>query len=80
LVASSIPPWRRTWTPRWLLTVRDGKVVRHEAVRDDMTMFGQLGAFPPTLAMAARVGAWKLTRRDRHAAAEVSALSAEAAK
>jgi len=45
-----------------------------------MTMFGQLGAFPPTLAMAARVGAWKLTRRDRHAAAEVSALSAEAAK
>ena len=63
-----------------MLTVRDGKVVRHEAVRDDMTMLGQLGAFPPTPAMAARVGAWKLTGRDRHAAAAVSALSARAAE
>jgi ketosteroid isomerase-like protein len=29
-----------------VLTVRDGKVVGHEAVRDDLTMLGQLGAFP----------------------------------
>lgn len=63
-----------------VLTVRDGKVVGHEAVRDDMTMLGQLGVFPPTPAMAARLAAWKLTGRDRRAAAEVSALSARAAE
>jgi predicted ester cyclase len=62
-----------------VLTVRDGKVVRHEAVRDDMTMLGQLGVFPPTPAMAARLAAWKLTGRDRRAAAAVSERSAEAA-
>ncbi|MFJ8494484.1 ester cyclase [Streptomyces sp. NPDC094038] len=62
-----------------VLTVRDGKVVEHEAVRDDMTMLGQLGVFPPTPAMAARLAGWKLTGRDRRAAATVSTLSAEAA-
>lgn len=49
-----------------VLTVRDGKVVGHEAVRDDMTMLGQLGVFPPTPAMAARLAAWKLTGRAVH--------------
>jgi ketosteroid isomerase-like protein len=63
-----------------VLAVRDGKVVRHEAVRDDMAMLGQLGVFPPTPAMAARLAAWKLTGRDRRAAAAVSALSARAAE
>jgi hypothetical protein len=63
-----------------VLAVRDGKVVGHEAVRDDMTMLGQLGVFPPTPAMAARLAAWKLTGRDRRAAAAVSALSARAAE
>lgn len=63
-----------------VLTVRDGQVVRHEAVRDDMTMLGQLGAFPPAPAMIARLAAWKLTGRDRRAAAAVSALSARAAE
>ena len=62
-----------------VLAVRDGKVVGHEAVRDDMTMLGQLGVFPPTPAMAARLAAWKLSGRGRRAAAEVSALAAEAA-
>ncbi|MGW7754570.1 ester cyclase [Streptomyces violaceusniger] len=63
-----------------VLAVRDGKVVGHEAVRDDLTMLGQLGAFPPTPAMAARLVAWKLTGRDRRAAAAVSARAEEAAK
>ena len=62
-----------------VLTVRDGKVVGHEAVRDDMTMLGQLGVFPPTPAMAAQLAVWKLTGRDRRAAAAVSVLSARAA-
>ena len=63
-----------------LLTVRDGKVIGHEAVRDDVTMLGQLGVLPPTPAMAARLTAWKLTGRDRRAAASVSAVAARAAE
>lgn len=63
-----------------VLTVRDGKVVGHEAVRDDMTMLGQLGVFPPTPAVASRLAAWKLTGRDRRAAAAISARAAEAAQ
>jgi ketosteroid isomerase-like protein len=63
-----------------VLTVRDGKVVGHEAVRDDLTMLGQLGAFPPTPAVASRLVGWKLTGRDRRAAAAVSAQAAEAAQ
>lgn len=62
-----------------VLTVRDGKVVGHEAVRDDVTMLGQLGVFPPRPAVAGRLAGWKLTGRDRRAAAAVSALAAEAA-
>jgi ketosteroid isomerase-like protein len=62
-----------------VLGVRDGKVVSHEAVRDDLTMLGQLGVLPPTPAMAARLAAWKLTGRDRRAAAAVSASAAQAA-
>jgi hypothetical protein len=46
-----------------VLTVRDGKVVGHEAVRDDLTMLGRLGVFPPTPA-AALVGfcTWRIRR------------------
>ena len=62
-----------------VFTVRDGKVVRHEAVRDDLTMLAQLAALPPTPASAARLAAWKLSGRSQRAAAEVSALAAEAA-
>jgi ketosteroid isomerase-like protein len=63
-----------------VLTVRAGKVVKHEAIRDDLTMLGQLGALPPTPAMAARLAAWKLTGRSQRAAAAVSVSAAEAAK
>jgi ketosteroid isomerase-like protein len=63
-----------------VLTVRDGKVVNHEAVRDDLTMLGQLGALPPTPAGAARLVGWKLTGRDRRAAADVWALCEKAAE
>jgi len=62
-----------------MLTMREGRVVLHEAVRDDVTMLGQLGLFPPAPAAAARVAGWKLAGRDRRAAAAVSALAAEAA-
>jgi len=63
-----------------VLTVRDAMVVEHEAVRDDITMLGQLGVFPPSPAVAAKIAGWKLTGRDRCAAAGISARAAEAAK
>ncbi|WP_034263892.1 ester cyclase [Actinospica robiniae] len=62
-----------------VLTVRNGKVVGHEAVRDDVTMLGQLGVFPPRPAVAGRLAAWKLTGRDRRAAAAVSEAASAAA-
>jgi predicted ester cyclase len=62
-----------------VLDLRDGKVVRHEAVRDDMTMLGQLGVFPPVPAIAARLASWRLFGRAKQAAAAVSTLAADAA-
>ena len=62
-----------------VLDVRDGKVIKHEAVRDDMTMLGQLGVFPPAPAVAARLAGWRLFGRAKQAAAAVSALAADAA-
>jgi predicted ester cyclase len=63
-----------------LLDIRGGKVVRHEALRDDITMLGQLGVFPPTPAAGLRMLGWRLSGRATRAAAEVSALAAEAAE
>lgn len=62
-----------------MLGVRDGKVVRHEAVRDDITMLGQLGVFPPAPAALRRVIGWKLTGRAGRAAAQVTEEAARAA-
>ncbi|MEU0035328.1 ester cyclase [Streptomyces sp. NPDC006333] len=62
-----------------VLDLRDGKVVGHEAVRDDITMLGQLGVFPPAPATALRMVAWKVTGRAARAAADVTARAAEAA-
>ena len=62
-----------------VLDVQDGKVIRHEAVRDDMTMLGQLGVFPPAPAVAARLAGWRLFGRAKQAAAAVTALAADAA-
>ncbi|MFB7476095.1 ester cyclase, partial [Kitasatospora sp. NPDC056184] len=58
-----------------LLRLRDGKVVRHEAVRDDVTLLGQLGVFPPGPG-ALRVLAWKVTGRAARAAAEITVAAA----
>ena len=62
-----------------MLTIRDGKVAGHEALRDDITMLGQLGVFPPAPAIMLRMVAWKVSGRAARAAAEVTALAAEAA-
>ncbi|MEU3187650.1 ester cyclase [Streptomyces sp. NPDC006923] len=62
-----------------VLDVRNGQVTGHEAVRDDITMLGQLGVFPPAPATVARILAWRVSGRAARAAAEVTARAAEAA-
>ncbi|MET8331044.1 ester cyclase [Streptomyces sp. NPDC005181] len=62
-----------------MLDIRDGQVVRHEALRDDVTMLGQLGVFPPAPAVALRMLAWRASGRAARAAVEVTALAADAA-
>ncbi|MEV5147163.1 ester cyclase [Streptomyces sp. NPDC052727] len=62
-----------------VLDLRDGKIIRHEAVRDDITMLGQLGVFPPGPAAGMRMLSWRVTGRAARAASEVTARAAEAA-
>ncbi|MFE0515754.1 ester cyclase [Streptomyces sp. NPDC058964] len=62
-----------------VLDLRDGKVIRHEAVRDDIAMLGQLGVFPPTPAAGMRMLAWKVGGRASRAAAEVTTKASRAA-
>ncbi|MBY8879722.1 ester cyclase [Actinacidiphila acidipaludis] len=62
-----------------LLDIRDGQVVRHEAVRDDIGMLGQLGVFPPSPAVGARMMAWRLSGKASRAAAAISAEATRAA-
>ncbi|MFF4896162.1 ester cyclase [Streptomyces sp. NPDC001068] len=62
-----------------VLGLRDGKVVRHEAVRDDVAMLGQLGVFPPAPPTALRMVGWRVSGRAARAAARVAAEAAEAA-
>ena len=62
-----------------VLDIRDNKVVRHEAVRDDVTMLGQLGVFPPNPAVGLSLIGWRLTGRAAREAAAVTRLAEEAA-
>lgn len=63
-----------------VLDLRDGQVARHEAVRDDVTLLGQLGVFPPSPSLVARMMSWRLSGQANRAATEVSARAAQAAK
>ncbi|MEY9894235.1 putative ester cyclase [Catenulispora sp. MAP5-51] len=62
-----------------VLNIRDGKVARHEALRDDIAMLGQLGVFPPSPAITLRMLAWRVSGRAARAAAEVTSQAADAA-
>ena len=77
----AVPPTGRTVDCEQIhvLDLRDGKVVGHEAVRDDIGMLGQLGVFPPAPATALRMLAWKMTGRAARAATQVSAEATTAA-
>jgi predicted ester cyclase len=57
----------------------DGKIVGHEAVRDDVTMLAQLGVFPPSPATGLSMIAWRVTGRAARAAVRVSERADQAA-
>jgi ketosteroid isomerase-like protein len=61
-----------------ILHLRDGKVVRHEAVRDDITLFGQLGLLPPGPTVEL-IRDWRETGRAARAAEEIAEAAEQAA-
>lgn len=77
----AIPPTEREidFEQIHVLDLLDGKVVRHEAVRDDITMLSQLGVFPPAAPTALRMLVWRVTGRASRAAAHVTQQAADAA-
>jgi predicted ester cyclase len=62
-----------------LLTVDGTGVTGHEGVRDDVTMLGQLGVFPPTPGLLLATVAAKVTGRARRAVAAVVEETEQAA-
>ncbi|MET9306033.1 ester cyclase [Streptomyces cellulosae] len=62
-----------------VLHLREGRVVGHEAVRDDVTTLQQLGVLPPSPTVALRTAVWKVSGRAARAAEEVTRRAAEAA-
>lgn len=55
-----------------VLDLRDGQVIRHDVVRNDVTRLTRLGVFPPSPAVAFRVTAWKLTGRGKRTAEDIA--------
>ncbi|MFC0598059.1 ester cyclase [Streptomyces palmae] len=61
-----------------LLQLRDGKIVRHEATRDDVTLLGQLGVFPPGPTVQL-IQDWHATGRAARAATAIAEAAERAA-
>jgi predicted ester cyclase len=62
-----------------VMEVTDAGVIRHEAVRDDVTMLGQLGVFPPGPKFVLSLLGWKISGRARRAVRSLIALTETAA-
>ncbi|MGN6160838.1 MAG: ester cyclase [Marmoricola sp.] len=62
-----------------LLTVRDGLVLDHAAVRDDLAMMTQLGHLPPTPRGMARMARWNIGGGAHRAVQKAFDLTAAAA-
>lgn len=79
-VAQVIPPTGRQIDAEQVhfISIRDGQIVRHEALRDDLGMLGQMGVFPPG-PKAAAMAWWSITGRATRAAEDVSRLADAAA-
>ncbi|MFE9423146.1 ester cyclase [Kitasatospora sp. NPDC006697] len=61
-----------------LLQLREGKVVRHEAVRDDVTLFGQLGLLPGGATLQ-RIQEWRASGEAARAAGVIAGAAERAA-
>jgi len=64
-LAQVLPPTGRAFAVRQfhLHRLRGDEIVGHSAVRDDLGMLTQIGAFPPDPRLLARALAWRLTGR-----------------
>jgi hypothetical protein len=76
-----IPPTGRAFAVEQvhLFRLRDGELVGHAAVRDDLGLMTQIGVFPPSPAAGLRIAWWRLTGRAAAAGRAVVAASEEAA-
>jgi ketosteroid isomerase-like protein len=76
-----IPPTGRAFAVEQvhLFRLRDGELVGHAAVRDDLGLITGIGVFPPTPAVGLRIAWWRLTGRAATAGRAVVAASKEAA-
>ncbi|MER7757928.1 ester cyclase [Kitasatospora sp. NPDC097643] len=61
-----------------VLHLRDGKVVRHEAIRDDVTLLAQLGVLPPGPTVQ-HIHDWHESGRAADAATQIAEAAARAA-
>lgn len=62
-----------------IFTLRDGQVVLHEAIRDDLAMLRQLGFLPPRPSSIARIAAWRMSGRASRAGRAAAQVAATAA-
>lgn len=79
-LAQVLPPTGRAFAVRQfhLHRLRGDEIVGHSAVRDDLGMLTQIGAFPPDPKLLARTLAWRITGRAARAGRD-AVVSAEAA-
>ncbi|HEX2808594.1 MAG TPA: ester cyclase [Kineosporiaceae bacterium] len=78
----AFPPTGRTFAVKHahLVHFRDGLIVRHSAVRDDLGMMNQLGHLPPGPGMLARMARWNLSGGARRAVPAAVAHAANGAE
>jgi hypothetical protein len=79
--ARVLPPTHRAidFEQIHLMKMDAAGVLRHEGVRDDLTMLGQLGVFPPGPKFLWSGLTYKISGRERRAVTEVLAASERAA-
>lgn len=81
-LAQIVPPTGRPidFEQIHVLVVENGRVIEHDAVRDDLTMLGQLGVFPPTPAFGVASLQWKISGKAKRAAADITAAAETASR
>jgi|SRR5690242_581254 len=80
-LAQVLPPTGRAFAVRQVHRhrLRGDQIVGHSAVRDDLSLLTQIGAFPPSPRLLARTLAWRLTGRAARAGWEACSRAEVAA-